>query len=53
MKLTQSNLLSADVKLKVVATHKETLKEFEKIMTYAEWLSLKKDSKYNYNAYQL
>lgn len=51
--MEQYKVLSADVKLKVIAIHKETLKEFEKIMTYVEWMSLKKDSKYNYKAVQL
>jgi len=51
--MEQYKMLSADVKLKVVATHKETLKEFEQIMTYAQWMSLEKNSKYNYNAYQI
>jgi hypothetical protein len=53
MKSTQSNLLSADVQLRIIAIHKETLKEFEKIMTYAEWMALKKDNRYNYKAVQI
>jgi hypothetical protein len=53
MKSTKSNLLSADVQLKVIAIHKETQKEFEKIMTYAEWMALKKDNRYNYKAVQI
>ena len=45
--------LSADVKLRIVATHKETQKQFTTYMTNAEWLSLEKNSKYNYLAYQI
>jgi len=45
--------LSADVKLRIVATHKETLQQFTSYMTYSEWMLLKKNSKYNYNAYQV
>jgi len=51
--MEQFKMLSADVQLKVVAIHKETQKEFEKIMTYAEWMALKKDNRYNYKAVQL
>ena len=52
MKSTQTTL-SADVKLRIVATHKETQKQFTTYMTNAEWLSLEKNSKYNYLAYQI
>lgn len=45
--------LSADVKLRIVATHKETLQQFTSFMTYSEWMLFKKNSKYNYNAYQI
>lgn len=51
--MEQYKMLSADVKLKVVATHKETLKEFEQVMTYAQWMGLEKNNKYTYNAYQI
>lgn len=45
--------LSAEVKLRIVATHKETLQQFTSYMTNGEWLTFKKNSKYNYLAYQL
>jgi hypothetical protein len=45
--------LSAEVKLRIVATHKDTLQQFTSFMTYSEWMLLKKNSKYNYNAYQI
>lgn len=48
-----NNQLSADVILKVVAIHKATQQEFKRQMTYSEWLTLEKNSKYNYLAYQL
>ncbi len=51
--MEQYKMLSADVKLRIVATHKETQKQFTTYMTNAEWLSLKKNSKYNYLAYQI
>jgi len=51
--MEQYKMLSADVKLRVVATHKETLKQFTTYMTNAEWIALEKNYKYNYNAYQL
>ena len=50
---TVNNQLSADVILKVVAIHKATLKEFETTMTYSEWMTFKRDRKYNYKAYQI
>lgn len=52
MKPTQTTL-SADVKLRIVATHKETQQQFTTYMTNAEWLSLEKNNKYNYLAYQI
>ena len=51
--MEQYKMLSADVKLRVVATHKETQKQFTTYMTNAEWISLEKNSKYNYLAYQI
>ena len=48
-----NNQLSADVILKVVAIHKATLKEFETTMTYSEWMTFKRDRKYNYKAVQI
>jgi hypothetical protein len=50
---TVNNQLSADVILKVVAIHKATLKEFETTMTYSEWMTFKRDRKYNYKAIQI
>ena len=51
--MTQYTGLSAEVKLRIVATHKETLQQFTSYMTNGEWLTFKKNSKYNYLAYQL
>jgi len=51
--MEQYKMLSADVKLRVVATHKETLKQFTTYMTNAEWIALEKNYKYNYLAYQI
>ena len=51
--MKQNNTLSADVKLRIVATHKETLKQFTTYMTNAEWIALEKNNKYNYLAYQI
>ena len=39
--------------LRVVAVHKETFETIEKIMTYSEWINIKKNTKYNYYAYQI
>jgi len=51
--MKQYTTLSADVKLRIVATHKKTLKEFTTYMTNAEWMTLEKNSNYNYLAYQI
>ena len=51
--MTQYTGLSAEVKLRIVATHKETLQQFTSYMTNGEWMTFKKNSKYNYLAYQL
>jgi len=48
-----NNQLSADVILKVIAIHKATQKEFKRQMTYSEWMTFKRDRKYNYLAYQI
>lgn len=50
---TVNNQLSADVPLKVIAIHKTTLKEFQRQMTYSEWMTFKRDRKYYYKAYQI
>jgi hypothetical protein len=47
------NKLSADIKLRIVATHKATGKEFTSFMTNAEWIKLEKNTNYNYLAYQI
>lgn len=39
--------------LRVVAVHKDTFETIEKIMTYSEWINIKKNKKYNYYAYQI
>lgn len=44
------NLISADVKLKVIAINKITFKEHETYMTYQEWINFKKSSKFYYKA---
>jgi len=51
--MKQQTLISADVKLKVIAIHKQTFKETEMIMTYVEWINLDKSSKFYYKAVQL
>jgi hypothetical protein len=51
--MAQYTGLSAEVKLRIVATHKDTLQQFTSFMTYSEWMLLKKNTKYNYNAYQI
>ena len=51
--MAQYTGLSAEVKLRIVATHKETLQQFTSYMTNGEWLTFKKNNKYNYLAYQL
>ena len=51
--MEQYKMLSADVKLRIVATHKETQQQFTTYMTNAEWLALEKNYKYNYLAYQI
>ena len=48
-----NNQLSADVPLKVIAIHKTTLKEFKRQMTYSQWMTFKRDRKYNYKAIQI
>ncbi len=50
---TVNNQLSADVPLKVIAIHKTTQQEFETTMTYSQWMTFKRDRKYNYKAIQL
>lgn len=51
--MAQYSGLSADVKLRIVATHKETLKQFTTYMTNGEWVVFKKNSNYHYLAYQI
>jgi len=51
--MAQYTGLSAEVKLRIVATHKETLQQFTSYMSYSEWMLFKKNNKYNYNAYQI
>lgn len=45
--------LLSHTRLKVVAVNKETFERIEKTMTYAEWINLKRNKKYNYYAYQI
>jgi len=42
--------ISADAKLKVTAVNRETKKEHETIMTYAEWVKFKKSFDYDWKA---
>lgn len=51
--MKQQTLISADVKLKVIAINKITFKEHESIRTYIEWINLNKSSKFYYKAVQL
>jgi hypothetical protein len=45
--------LNPETKLKLVATHKQTLQEFEKIITFFEWQTMNKHKDYLYKAYQI
>lgn len=45
--------LPDNTQLKMVAVHKQTLQRFDKIVTVAEWYSLKKKKEFYYYAYQL
>lgn len=42
--------ISADAKLKVTAINRETKKEHQTIMTYAEWVKLKKSTNFDWIA---
>ena len=46
-------MITADAKLKVTATHRQTKKEHEKIMTYGEWVVLEKSYKFDWKAVQV
>jgi hypothetical protein len=50
---TKEYLLPLDTKLRVVATHKATGQQFEKIITLKKWREFKRNNLYNYLAYQL
>jgi len=47
------HLISADAKLKITAVNRETKKEHETIMTYSEWVQLKKSFDYDWKAVAL
>lgn len=47
------HLISADVKLKVIAINKQTFEEHETIMTYSEWINLNKSTKFFYKAVKI
>ena len=51
--MKQQTLISADVKLKVIAINKQTFEEHETIMTYIEWMNLDKSTKFYYKAVQI
>ena len=44
--------LDPNTKLKLVATHKETLQEFTKTITFYEWQKLIKNKNYYYKVYE-
>lgn len=46
-------MLAPETKLRLVATHKQNFTTFEKIITFAEWKSFKKNRSYYYLTYQL
>lgn len=45
--------LSLDTKLKLIAIHKETFVESSKIITYKEYLKLKRNPNFYYKAVQV
>jgi len=45
--------LHPDTKLKLVATHKKTFITFEKIISYSQWVTFKKNFEYYYLTYQI
>lgn len=51
--MKQKSFISADVKLKVIAINKITLKEHETFMTYFEWTTMSKSSKFYYKAVKI
>ena len=52
-KLKHTHFLSADIQVKVIAFHKNNIDEFTQIMTFGEWLNLKKNKNYFYKCLQL
>ena len=44
------HLISADAKIKVIATNRKTFEEQEKIMTYIEYVNMKRSYKFYYKA---
>ncbi len=46
-------MLDSETKLKLIAIHKQTFKEHEKIITYHEWKNLKKNFNYYYKCVSL
>jgi hypothetical protein len=53
MKKKQPYALEPNTPLKLVATHRATGQEFEKKITYSEWLTFKKNINYYYKVYQI
>ena len=51
--MSKKTELSDYVELKLVATHKETLKQFSKTITYGEWKVMVKHKDYNYLTYKI
>jgi hypothetical protein len=45
--------LAPDTKIKLVATHKHTFINFEKVITYAEWVNFVKHKNYYYLTYKI
>jgi hypothetical protein len=46
------HLLDKSTQVLVIAWHKTTNRKVEKVMTFGEWLQLKKDSKWVYKCLQ-
>ena len=45
--------LPPETKLRLIATHKQNFTTFEKIITFAEWIKIKKNFNYYYLTYQI
>lgn len=45
--------LDPDTPLKLIAIQKQTFKEFEKEITYGDWISFKRNKNYYYRAVKI